>query len=455
MNYDELKSLSRDEAIKLVLPEGYKLKAKEAHQFPDDPVVIVFGGKYWEDNDTIADFIREYVQPKSEQDVSWALKDITRSILRDPQLYENDFRKNMNRDYQLIFEQYAPLIKSPDKMIDWAESKGTFLWHEYILTKRRHEQFLKIKKDQNDAAMMKISNRIKKIYNFTEKEMIYLQYFCSQTKCDDLDPSNNTLLFCWSKAKRTGKTTVASYIVSFLNGEERRNESPHKSKLKTEMQLDRFDIPKGVSSRCVLMDEGGFHSMKKTYEDFKSIITSDSCEIEYKYKNSKRTKKCHRNLIFTSNPPPELLVQDEDERRILSVHFNKSFEKVSFDDLEKIWHEFVLECNLSAERLTKIYDEIIMPNSQVGEIRNVMLELKDILTKSKMESVNNGKSYFSTSNVMLLQEVINLKLDRQTVKTVLIKMYGEPDSNQRFNKINREIIGEISDIEDNSDDLPF
>jgi hypothetical protein len=228
--------------------------------------------------------------------------------------------------------------------------------------KRRSEQFKNILKEQEDKELIKISKKIQQIYSFTEMEMIYLQYFCSQSKLDDLDPSLNTLIYLWGKQKKTGKSTVSAYICSFLNGETKRNEEPHKSELKNEMQLERFAMPKAMTSRCTLMDEGGFFDMKKTYDIFKAKITSNSCEIEYKYKNSKRTKKCWRNYIMTSNIDPIYFIQDEEERRVLPIHFNRP-ENVSFSELEMIWYKFVLECNLDVDRLTKIYNEIILPQS--------------------------------------------------------------------------------------------
>ena len=453
MNYKKLKEIGRHEAIKMVVPDDVEVTNKIDKYFPFFPDVILFGGNYWKSNELIAQFVDEFVVPKSETDISNFLQDIAYRIVSDPVLAGTDSRKYVNVDYQLIYKQHFSLYRTPDLLFDWAEAKGTFIWFEHILSKRRNEQFVKIKKEQDIEKLKVISEKIKKIYSFSDLEIIYLQYFCSQTKLDDLDPSLNTFLYMWSKEQFTGKTTVSEYICSFLNGEETKNAGDHKSKLKNEIQLERFSIPKATTSRCTFLDEGGFFDMTKTYDNFKEAITSNSCEIEYKYKNSKRTKRCYRNYIMSSNNDPIYFVKDETERRILSVHFSKP-EETSFKELQKIWHEFVLECNLSVLRLQAIYSEIIRPNCQAGESSHIILELLDILTQDRIGTCGN-ESYFSVSNIMTLPEIIAQKIPRKIVKEVLFKLYGKPDSNQRFFKSHRELYKEGDFEEMKQIELPF
>ena len=451
MKYAQLKTLDRLEAIKMVLPPEMEVSDNIADTFPQFSEVIVFGGNFWKSNDQIADFINEYIQPKTEKDISEFLQEIAYRIASDRILADSECRKNVNVDYRLLYKQHCSLFKSPDALFDWAEAKGVFIWFEYVLAARRLKQFQNVLKPYSDEGLFKISRKIKSIYNFSEREIIYLQYFCSQAKLEDLDPSLNTFLYLWSDEQFTGKTTVGSYICSFLNGETIRNVDPHKSKLKIEMQFDKFAIPKGVTSRCVFIDEGGFFDMKKTYNDFKDTITSNSCEIEYKFKNSRRVKRCYRNYLFTSNNDPIYFVQADSERRILPIHFTKP-ENVSFDELEKLWYEFVLECNIAIPKMTELYHSIIQPNSQAGETQNIILELKDIFTKEKIAAIG-GNSYFSISNIMMLPEISSQKtaIDRKIIKEVLIQMYGKPDASQRFYKSER--IAMDGDVKDET--LPF
>jgi len=450
MTYEELKKLDRKDAVKMVLKDPSKYKKEYLINVPENPHVIVFGGKYNESNEMIIQFINEYIQPKSEKDVQYFFLDMTYSIIYDPILSDNEKLKLVSIEYKMLYKQYLILFSSPDKRFDWSNDRGSFIWYTELLPMRRREQFLKIVKEQNSYSLDTISNKIKKVYDFSDIEMVYLQYFCSQTKLDDLDPSNNTFLYCWSKEKRTGKTTVSSYIVSFLNGETSGDASEHKSTLSVEMLYDKFDKPNSISSRCTLIDEGGHHDMTKVYDSFKQMITSNSCKIEFKYKNGKISKRCYRNYVMTSNTPPEYFVMDEEERRILPIHFCKP-EKMTWDALKKMWYEFILECNLSVKRLEEIYENIIQPNSQGGESSNIMTEFIDIFTPPRINSINGIASYFNISQVMLLPEIFaNKKIPRQLVKDVIIRLYGLPDKSQRFYKANRHMQDGETKIE-----LPF
>ena len=450
MTYKELKELERIEAIKLVCPPEYKLTVGDENLFPEKSEVIVFGGNYSDSDDDIVNFINEFVHPETEKDVQDFFRDIAKSITHDPVLADNEAMKAVTINYKLLYKQHIFLYSSPDKLGDWSKAKGTYIWLTEILTKRRHEQFLKIKKPMDSFALDEISLKIKKVYGFSDLEIIYLQYFCSQSKLDDLDPSINTFLYCWSTEQMTGKTTVTSYIIAFLNGEISGKADNHKSKLKNEMQFDKFSQPNAISSRATLIAEGGFFDMSKVYEDFKQMITSNSCEIEFKYKNGKITKRCFRNYGVTSNIPPEYFVMDEKERRILPIHFKKP-EAMEFHDIKEMWYKFVLECNLSASRLQEIYYGIIHPNSQVGDTSNVMMEFKDIFTREKINGLNPGLSYFNVSQVMKLPEIVaNKKITRRLVKDVLISLYGLPDKNQRFSIHARDLIEGTK-----PEDLPF
>jgi hypothetical protein len=454
MNYEQLKQLDRIEAIKMVFPSDSALIDFHLKKYPQNPEVIIFGDRAWESENNVVDFIEKYVEPNSEEDIQIFFSDICRSIVRDKVLSNNDLLKQVDVDYKLIYIQHISLFKHPDRCNDWAQSKGTYIWFSLILPKRRQAQFVKIKKELELDKLRKISAKIQKTYKFSDRDIMYLQYFCSQTKLDDLDPSLNTFLYLWSKEQFTGKTTVASYICSFLNGETNGDATQHKSKLKKEMQMKNFDIPKATSSRCTLIDEGGFFDMQKVYDDFKQLITSNSCEVEFKYKTGDRTRRCFRNYIMTSNVDPIYFVQDETERRILAIHFTVP-EDLGFPEIQAMWHEFVLECNLSALKLSEIYREVIRPNSQVGEINNIMLELRDIFSRQRIDACTSTSS-FNITNVMAFNEISknDKKMSREVVKRVLIKLYGQPDKGQRFYKLNR-IAYDDSDLPEVKEELPF
>jgi hypothetical protein len=98
-----------------------------------------------------------------------------------------------------------------------------------------------------------------------------------------------------------------------------------------------------------------------------------------------------------------------------------------------------------------------LPNSQAGDIKYVMMELKDILSKDRITACTPS-GYFSVSNIMLFPEIITQKTPRNVVKEVLMRLYGEPDKCQRFYKGRREIQGDVEDIlseENKKIELPF
>lgn len=448
MDYGELKKIDKHTAMKIAVEGEFDFHAYK-NSFPDSPAVIVYGSMAWESVDKTIDFINEYVNPKSEKELHRFLEDICKEIVGDERLDSNDYRQQLLVQYRMLYKQHLPLFGGPNKLTEWAESYGTYIWYSSILKERRQKQFLKIIKEHEQDKLDAVSAKIKSIYKFTDKEILYLQYFCSQTKCDDLDPTLNTMLYLWSNTKGTGKTTVGSYLCSFLNGESDNNTSGHTSELHIELQFDKFDIPNATQSRCTLIDEGGFADMSKSYNKFKQTITMNTCKVEFKFKSGKKPLRCYRNYILTDNDDPIYFVKDEDERRILSIHF-KSPKRISWEELKEMWFTFVLECNLPASKLEEIYTSVIMPNSQAGEIKNIMTELVDIFTEHRINLVNGTTTHFSVAHVMSFNEIQTQKISRQTVKKVLTKMYGEPDSHQRFFKSNRK---ESFSIE--QEDLPF
>ena len=141
---------------------------------------------------------------------------------------------------------------------------------------------------------------------------------------------------------------------------------------------------------------------------------------------------------------------DEKERRILPIHFKKP-ESMEFPDIKEMWYKFVLECNFSIRRMQEIYDNIIQPNSQVGDTSNIMMEFRDIFTKEKINGLDINCSYFNVSQAMKLPEIVaNKKITRRLVKDVLISLYGLPDKNQRFSIHARDLIEGTK-----PEDLPF
>jgi len=89
------------------------------------------------------------------------------------------------------------------------------------------------------------------------------------------------------------------------------------------------------------------------------------------------------------------------------------------------------------EFIAKVYRLFDIPTTS-NKVLDENLELIDIFSKEKIDSCSSS-GYFSVSNVMTFQEVIEKKIPRKIVKEILIKLYGEPDKCQRFYKNRRDI----------------
>lgn len=163
------------------------------------------------------------------------------------------------------------------------------------------------------------------IYSITPEDAEKVRFFVWQTinrGTQKGDASLNRVLFLWGAEKKTGKTTLAKALASVLNacpsitGE-------FSTRITTEMQLNRFDKPKGTEYFCTLCDDTMPKDTRKIYGMFKSHITSDTCTIERKFINGGYTLPLYSNMIFTSNESAERVIQDDSERRVLSIHISK------------------------------------------------------------------------------------------------------------------------------------
>jgi len=72
------------------------------------------------------------------------------------------------------------------------------------------------------------------------------------------------------------------------------------------------------------------------------------------------------------------------------------------------------------------------------EVKDVMTELRHILTKERIDVACGSKPYFVILNLMSFPEIRDQKTSRETIKQVITQMYGEADSQQRFFKLNRK-----------------
>ncbi len=135
---------------------------------------------------------------------------------------------------------------------------------------------------------------------------------------------------------------------------------------------------------------------------------------------------------------------DESTYKECSLYLESVLLKVTNSHEDRLQRDEIIYnslLSLAAKKLTveKFIAELytlfnIQSTSENDESEN--LELFDLLSRERINSCTIT-SYFSLSNVMTFQEIKERKIQRRVIKKVLIKLYGEPDKNQRFYKARR------------------
>jgi hypothetical protein len=239
------------------------------------------------------------------------------------------------------------------------------------------------------------SERVREVYQFSEKEIDALRYFVCQTRHKDHNPSLNKSIYHWGDEKETGKTTVAKVIVSILNGDVLKNSGIYSSKLNREMQYNKHDVPKAALYNAVFLDEVMPKDSRKSYGAFKAMLTDDSCDFDPKFKDV-ITIPCRRFYYFTSNDDVEEVVQDAKERRLISIHSKSKPTQISFDNIYKLWFDFCTNCT-PEDDWQKWYRSFDLVNGlatrDLNEMKNEIL-----LNASKIFGLNEG-TYTTVKNI--------------------------------------------------------
>lgn len=447
--------MDRIEAIKQVT--GYdetQLTDTILSAFPKSPDVILFG-------DLKGD-LYEYLKGKdvkSINEIKGILQELPHMIVGDPILCDDVARKKCHYIYRdVLYRQYARILSSYKGLTEFVSGESIRLWFEYFLPDIRSKNLPNIKKEQNNVLLHNATVKLREVYDLTDMDVLYLQYFCSHCKVD-VDSSRNICLWIWSEAQDTGKTTIAQYITAFLNGENDRNMDEFNSKIGMEMQTkSRFDIPKATINTCTMLDEIDEDDMKRYYSRFKNTITQKGCDVEYKFVSGLFPKKANFKYITTSNYSPEFAIQDKTERRIVTIKWKIPKKILTFEEIKRVWHEFVLECNFSKEKLNEIYSAYIKTNPQVSDVLHRNIELDDYLSYHKLQTITDSQGYFTVTRVLSIQELSSQRISRQMITDVLVNRFGEPDKKRRW-KLRPEwehlALEKEETAEDKINNLPF
>jgi hypothetical protein len=285
--------------------------------------------------------------------------DIFDKIVTDKTLNDKKRRDAGNPRLANHWTMFHSLLHSPSKPIDWAETTAVEMWNTHFMPEYLSQNLQRMKSENPLKPKKDIVALLQAIYGFTDADMYGFEYFFAQCLCDKMPAAKNKVLFL-SGAQYTGKSTVADIIACILNGEKNtENRGRYQSDIGTEMQINQFDIPVAVGTRCTVMDEAFYADMSKTYDNFKKMITMDSARIRFKFRNGVRVMSAHRNYVITTNRGISDIVIDDSERRFLAITFSQKPVKCDMRELWGMWREFILHCRKDVAEIEQMYNDNI------------------------------------------------------------------------------------------------
>lgn len=360
------------------------------------------------------------------------------------------------------FFYYCQRLDRSGKTSNEAEGIASTAWYGTICRRNTEENLKKLFNEKPDKDRFKeIAGKISDIWGFTAKEIDALRYFVCQTKAENHNPSLNKSIYFWGKLKGTGKSTIGRAIITILNGDVWANHGIYESTLNKEMGYSDHDLPLAALHNCAFLDETVPKDSRKSYNGVKRMLTSNSFNYNPKYRQVV-TIPCKRIYIFTSNDDISEFIQDESERRFVSIEISKAPKQLVFEEIYNIWKEFAINCE-PEEDWKEWYDSFDLVKGlealNIEEVKNEMLLRKDEL----FSTMNGAGSYFtikSMANSLFKNEPTKDQI--KSVKGAIHELFEDcrPTKNKAYySKVMcREVIEkeEDSDVNDSEKSgLPF
>ena len=314
------------------------------------------------------------------------------------------------------------------------------------MLKEKTSKIFNIKPDKEKY--LKISDKIKAIWNFSDIEIDAIRYFVCQTRNPERNPSLNKSLYLWSNKKRTGKTTVARSIAAVLNGETSiKGAGKFESTFNKELQLNDHDLPYAAQFNCVILDEAMPKDSRKSYGRVKSMLTSDTCSFNQKYGRI-TSIKVQRSYIFTSNDDITELIQDDSERRLIEIRMGQIPTQMSFTDIYTIWREFCQNCTTESD-LQEWYNTF--EDVQGIQRKDISYFQTEIVSNSELFFAINNKPDYSLT-LKFFEDILikgkSTRDERNVIQKALIELFGEPKY-YKWSRVNVvDVINELRSTEE-------
>ena len=313
------------------------------------------------------------------------------------------------------FFYYCQRLDRNGKTASEAEAISDVAWNG-VICKRNNQS--------NIQQMFSFEPDQEKYKAISEKEIDAFRYFVCQTRHEGHNPSLNKSIYLWGKKKGTGKTTVGRAIITILNGDKWGNYGTYESTLNKEMGYNEHDLPLAALYNCVFLDETVPKDSRKSYGGVKRMLTSNSFNYNPKFRQV-ITILCKRLYIFTSNDDIAEFIQDESERRFVSIEIDRSPYQLTFDEIYDIWKEFAVNCE-PEEDWKEWYDSFALVNGleklNIDEVKNEFFLRKDEL----FSTINSAGSYFtikSLANALFKNEPT--REQRHSVKSAVAELFHD------------------------------
>jgi len=350
--------------------------------------------------------------------------------------------------------QMQNLGRGVDNRDRWAEGTANQFWFGNnaisCITKKMNELLIV---DQTDELYRDSVLKLIDAFGFSMLQIEMLKYFVCQSRDGDCPSHRNKGLFFWGETKGVGKTTIASTIVSILNGEKDINNiRKYKSSLAQELQYVQHIAPLICSARAVLLDEAIPHDSSKSYGNLKDRMTSDGAKVRFVFKNQIDVK-AKPNYVFISNDPLEYFIQDKSERRFFEFRIEEKRKKLSYDEIYNLFLKFIQQCKREKDWLE--WSDFMATDTEVKGIESRNIE--DVRSFFEMEGffyvIDKGSDKVSIGTFYKWVHDIDKSASKKTIRECIESMFGDPIRPSTWKK--SDIISVLSGEENKEKEIPF
>lgn len=388
--------------------------------------------------------------------------EIMRMAIVNPILFNKQLQEKFPPIYNFCI--YASGTDRRGKLVAEAEKISEVAWWgdlAQIRLKEKTDKIFSVKPDPKKY--LKISNKIKQIWGFTDAEIEGFRYFVCQSRHENHNPSMNKSLYLFSGKKRTGKTTLARALAAILNGEEKVIDgAKFESSFNKELQINDHDLPMAAQANATILDEAMPKDSRKSYGRVKSMMTSNYCSYNQKF-GKIMTILVKRFYLYTSNDHISELIQDTSERRFILIIMDKMPEQISFEEIYDIWKEFAQNCipEKNWQEWYNTFEDLEgLERKEIIFYKNILLSDRSILL-----AVRNTFDYSLTLQ-FFLNIIIRGKATRDEKKALqaaIEELVGKPKGYRWSRKLILETLEKKTEKQDkmdreeellNSNDLP-